>query len=203
MKVAFRTFLGVWSRSFFGVHTVFRPKAMFVGMQGELQALHNHLSRSGPQDHDAKSVLITNIPGSGKTHLAREYVFAYRESYPGGVFWVYSSSYQSICAGFTEIAEAAGLLDPLAGESSYEEIKDWDPQCVSKAVDWLIQRQDWLLVLDGIRREDQDAILDFLGILPFRSKYDIIFTSNDDAILAETSPQPYSLPIGQLRIVDA
>ncbi len=164
---------------------------MFVGMQIELRALRNLLSWSGPPDHDAKSVLITDIPVSVKTPLARKYVFAYRESYPGGVFWVYSSSHQSTCAGSTEIAKAAGLLDPLAAESPYEEIKDWDPQCVSKAVDWLIQRQDWFLVLDGIKREDQDAIFNSLGILPFQPKGDIIFTSNDDAILAGTSPQLY------------
>lgn len=55
----------------------FQPNTIFVGRKAELEVLHTHLYHSRAQGQDPKSVLITGVPGSGKTHLAREYVFTH------------------------------------------------------------------------------------------------------------------------------
>lgn len=156
----------------------FRPNTVFVGMQAELKTLQSRLIQSEDQGYENKSVLITGIPGSGKTHLAREYVFTYRESYPGGIFWVRASSYESACDGFEQIAQAAGLLERTEAENT-EDSKDQRSQCASAVLKWLATREDWLLVFDGIELEedDHDARINFRRLIPRHSKGRIIYTS--------------------------
>lgn len=130
----------------------FRPNTIFVGMQADLETLHSRLFQSEDQGYENSSVLITGILGSGKTHLAREYVFTCRESYPGGIFWVRASSYESACDGFKQIAQAAGLLERTEAENT-EDSEDQRSQCASAVLKWLATREDWLLVFGGYLRK--------------------------------------------------
>jgi Cdc6-like AAA superfamily ATPase len=147
----------------------FRPNTVFVGRQKELEDLHSRLFQSEAQGYDNKSVLITGIAGSGKTQLALEYVFTHRESYPGGIFWIRASSYESACEGFKEIAQAAGLPENTEAENA-EGSGDQGSQCVSDVLEWLAMREDWLLVFDGMELEDEDATTKFRRLIPRNPK---------------------------------
>lgn len=73
----------------------FHPNATFFGMEKELEVLHNRLFKAKARPEKTMAVLISGVPGSGKTHLARQYVFTQRDCYPGGVFWIDAKSRES------------------------------------------------------------------------------------------------------------
>jgi len=70
----------------------FRPNSYFVGREAELASLHSMLMDRVRRAEGTSAVLVQSLPGGGKTHLAREYVFRHRFDYPGGVFWVRAKS---------------------------------------------------------------------------------------------------------------
>lgn len=70
----------------------FRPNSYFIGREDELRGLHEMLMDRKRRSEGTSAVLIQCLPGGGKTHLARQYVFQHREDYPGGVYWVRAKS---------------------------------------------------------------------------------------------------------------
>jgi hypothetical protein len=173
----------------------FQPNTIFVGRKAELEVLHTHLYHSRAQGQDPKSVLITGVPGSGKTHLAREYVFTHRDSYPGGIFWIRAGSFQGTCEGFIEIARAAGLLDhiefnPIDHPADLPDALD--------ALDWLARRKHWLLVLDGVEVKDGD----FRCLIPKNPEGSVLYTTTDADVFGLLIFQSYHLSIPPLQVED-
>jgi WD40 repeat protein len=64
----------------------FPRNADFVGRDDDLARLHATLS--GDRLVGLRPAGLTGMGGIGKTQLAVEYVYRYRESYPDGIFWV-------------------------------------------------------------------------------------------------------------------
>src|SRR5436190_20662458 len=62
----------------------FHPNAAFFGMEKELQKLHSKLSNPRKRAAGSVAVLVHGGSGAGKSHLARQYVFAHRGAYVGG-----------------------------------------------------------------------------------------------------------------------
>ncbi|TGJ79626.1 hypothetical protein E0Z10_g9127 [Xylaria hypoxylon] len=152
--------------------SVFRPNAYFKGREKELKLLHKMLTDRKRRSVGTSSVLIQSMPGGGKSHLARQYVFQHRYDYPGGIFWIRAKSSQELDYGYHDIAKVAGL----------NEVAITDPDQISntltiiKAVQaWLSSTDNWLLVLDGIH-------FDFEGLehyIPFAKHTSIIYTSTE------------------------
>ncbi|WP_437607344.1 CHAT domain-containing protein [Sorangium sp. So ce834] len=87
----------------------------FVGRNAELAQLHRLL-----QEGDARSarpVMLTGMGGAGKTQLAVEYAHAFRERYPGGIYWINAAG-GDIRA---EIAKLAVAMGQSAGEGAASE----------------------------------------------------------------------------------
>ena len=72
----------------------------FVGRDGDLARLHACLSGPGPVG--IRPAGLTGMGGIGKTQLAVEYVYRYRESYPDGIFWIDAAG--SLAEGFARLA---------------------------------------------------------------------------------------------------
>lgn len=93
------------------------------------------------------AVLIQSLPGGGKTHVARQYVFENKDKFPGGVFWLRATSETELVANYWEIACKASLQHQGSASPS-------DPKSHEKFIKtvrmWLNKRQGWLMVLDGI-----------------------------------------------------
>ncbi|KAK9412862.1 hypothetical protein SUNI508_12275 [Seiridium unicorne] len=152
--------------------TVFKPNTFFKGRDKELKELHKRLMDRGRRSNGTSSVILQSMPGGGKTHLARQYVFEHKYDYPGGIFWIRSKSLQELEYGYWDIAKTLKL----------KEVRDLDEEGTNdtkkmvKAVQgWLSKNEGWLLILDGIHF-DVPGLENFI---PFAKNTSIIFTSTE------------------------
>lgn len=78
----------------------------FIGRDYELERidkiLHGQIA-TGPKG----VVIVTGMPGVGKTQLAIEYASRYGESYPGGIFWV--DTEQGFSKTIIQLSDNAGI----------------------------------------------------------------------------------------------
>ena len=114
----------------------------FVGRQRDLDDLHNALTDSNPHGtHSARpryTIGLSGMGGIGKTQLAVEYCYRYKDSYPGGIFWL-----NAAVDWRREFADLGAYLEPdLAGEPEARRIR--------AAADYFKAHTDCLLVLDGV-----------------------------------------------------
>ena len=169
-----------------------RPNSLFVGRQSQLDEMHKVLFDEKRRKDGTSAVLIQCMPGGGKTHLAREYVYAHRDSFPGGVFWVRAKSQTEFAAGYWDIARKAALK-----HLSKEDINatNGDSQQFMKMVKkWLNHRQKWLMVVDGIHF---DTMEDVQKYIPDSTDTCLIYTSTEKAVSGDyhwISPQIIRLP---------
>ncbi|KAI1435845.1 hypothetical protein GGR50DRAFT_693752 [Xylaria sp. CBS 124048] len=153
--------------------SVFRPNTYFRGREKELKLLHKMLTDRKRRSVGTSSVLIQSMPGGGKSHLARQYVFQHRYDYPGGIFWIRAKTLQELEYGYYDIAKVAGLSE----ESMTTTQDQLNPtRAVVKAVQaWLSSFSDWLLILDGIHFDFDDL----RHFIPFAKNTSIIYTSTE------------------------
>ncbi|KAI8631832.1 hypothetical protein F5Y19DRAFT_492784 [Xylariaceae sp. FL1651] len=152
--------------------SVFRPNTYFKGREKEMKLLHKMLTDRKRRSEGTSSVLIQSMPGGGKSHLARQYVFQHRYDYPGGIFWIRAKSIQELEYGYYDIAKVAGLSEA----NNVDQRQANDTWAVIKAVQaWLSSTQDWLLVLDGIHFDLENL----QHYIPFAKHTSIIYTSTE------------------------
>lgn len=179
----------------------FHPNATFFGMEKELEVLHSRLFKAKARPEKTMAVLISGVPGSGKTHLARQYVFTQRDCYPGGIFWIDAKSRESTYKCFWEIAQAATLIEQrVTVNTGYHETEKY----VNAVRLWLQTRKDWLLVFDGVTFDRDDDINKFREVLPWSKQCSIIYTSVDTTLRKKQRLyEPYCLMISRLQVEDA
>jgi tetratricopeptide (TPR) repeat protein len=113
--------------------------AFFTGREALLTSLHHAL-----QVENAVAVGhpqgISGLGGVGKTQLALEYAYRYREEYTL-VFWVSADSSQALVASLMELADRLGL--PERHEQSLHVV-------VEALWRWLRLHTAWLLIFDNM-----------------------------------------------------
>ncbi|OBT62385.1 hypothetical protein VE03_08516 [Pseudogymnoascus sp. 23342-1-I1] len=152
----------------------FRPNSLFVGREDELEKMHRMLFDRKRRAEGVAAVLIQCIPGGGKTHLAREYVYKHLKDFPGGVFWVTAKSREQLEAGFWHIA-ATVALRPEGDGAVAKQTEDF-VRCV---IDWFTTHHDWLLVLDGIHFDHNDTLSRFI---PDSTNSSLLYTSTEHSV---------------------
>ncbi|PGH04037.1 hypothetical protein GX51_03707 [Blastomyces parvus] len=179
----------------------FHPNWVFVGMEKELEELHNRLFRVKRRAEDVVSVLIYGGSGSGKTHLARQYVFNQRATYTGGIFWIDARSRESCCQCFWDIAERVSSTQQK--ESQDPDWRDRD-KYISKVLKWFSSRQNWLVIFDGLSCDDDDEINEFKRFIPYNTNSSIIYTSVDRTLRKKRRLfEPFGLKVRPLSVEDA
>lgn len=170
-------------------------------MEKELEVLHSRLFKAKARPEKTMAVLISGVPGSGKTHLARQYVFTQRDCYPGGIFWIDAKSRESTYKCFWEIAQAATLIEQKVTVSTeYHETEKY----VNAVRLWLQTRKDWLLIFDGVTFDRDDDINKFREVLPWGKQCSIIYTSVDTTLRKKQRLyEPYCLMISRLQVEHA
>jgi len=170
----------------------FRPNSLFVGRQTQLAEMHKMLFDKKRRAHGTSAILIQSLPGGGKTHLTREYVYEHMDDYPGGIFWLRAKSATELAAGFWDIARKAVLKNAVDKEDM---IALQDPQQFIKMVKkWLNHREEWLLVLDGMHFDDAETLRKFI---PDSKNTGLIYTSTEKSVSGDhhfMNPQVIKLP---------
>ncbi|KAI2471106.1 hypothetical protein F4781DRAFT_142706 [Annulohypoxylon bovei var. microspora] len=156
----------------FVIPTVFRPNTYFKGRDKELKLLHKMLMDRKRRSVGTSSVLIQSMPGGGKTHLARQYVFQHRYDYQGGIFWIRAKSLEELNYGYWDIAKTVGLSEvtPLDQTGLID-----TREMVKVVQSWLSTQSGWLLILDGIHFD----LPDLQHYIPFSKNTSIIYTSTE------------------------
>jgi hypothetical protein len=170
----------------------FRPNSYFVGRDAEMKQLHKMLMDRTKRSQGTSAVLIQSLPGGGKTHLARQYVFEHKDDYPGGVYWVRAKSQQEMEYWYWRIAKNEALRG-LVSQEDVQELRD-PKKIVAIARKWLNTLENWLLVLDGVHFDDP-ALQEFI---PDAKNTSLIFTSTERAVVEDyrfDSPQVLELPL--------
>ena len=123
-------------------------------------------------------MVLWGPPGSGKTHLAREYLWRHRDDFQSGIFWIDCRSEESIYKSFWEIAQAAALLG-AADVSERSRDRDGATTFVEAVRKWFESKEGWLIVFDGVTFDSENEILTFMKFIPDSKGNSIIFTSVD------------------------
>ncbi|KAI9822370.1 MAG: hypothetical protein M1827_000089 [Pycnora praestabilis] len=166
---------------FFVVPTGFRRNSLFYGMKAELKELDRRLFNAKKRAYGTACALVWCLAGGGKSHLVRQYVFANRSRFPGGIFWVYAKSREELHKGFWEIAQAAALKDVEDPRKAvYEEDTAVFTGIMKK---WFESRQEWLLVFDGVTIDRDDDVADLQKFIPDSRNSSLVFTSIDKTLV--------------------
>ncbi len=98
-------------------HVPYRPKGdQVVGRQKELENLHEILA-SGQRSSIGQAVAFSGLGGLGKTQLAVEYAYTFKDDYANGVIWINAD--QDIEAQLSDLAEKAKWIAPES-EQTYK-----------------------------------------------------------------------------------
>src|SRR4051794_7478681 len=109
----------------------------FVGRSEDLEALHQILQEREPVG--IRPAGLTGMGGIGKTQLAVEYVYRYKDNYPDGIFWVNAA--EPLAQGLAQLG--AELRPETIDQSLNQQLK--------AAFEELKQRTDALLVFDNLK----------------------------------------------------
>jgi tetratricopeptide (TPR) repeat protein len=118
-----------------------------IGRDEALAAVHQELSQ-GRRTAIGQAVAFQGLGGLGKTQLAVEYAYRYREHYPNGVIWLNAD--QDLDAQLIELAEKARWIAPQS-EHHYK---------LEVAVKRLRTFSDCLIIFDNL--ESREAIAPYL-----------------------------------------
>ena len=129
-------------------HVPYRSKGkLMIGRQDALEQVRRQLC-TGKRTSIGQTASFQGLGGLGKTQLAVEYAYAFRDEYPNGVIWINAD--QDIIAQLIPLTEKAGWVSPLS-----------DPAFkVTQAIKRLREYSDCLIIFDNL--ESQDAIAEFL-----------------------------------------
>ena len=126
----------------------FRAKGKYmVGRDKALEKVRQQLLAGKPTSI-GQTALFQGIGGLGKTQLAVEYAYQYRDEYPNGVYWITAD--ENIDAQLTQIAVDAHWVAPASEHATKLDI----------ARHRLKTYSDCLIVFDNL--ESVDAIRDYL-----------------------------------------
>src|SRR2546423_474066 len=126
----------------------FREKGdQVIGREASLQAVRKQLTE-GRRTSIGQAAAFQGLGGLGKTQLAVEYAYRFKDTYPNGVIWLNAD--QDIDAQLTELAERARWIAP-ASEHKYK---------LDIARHRLRTYSDCLIIFDNL--ENPQAIADYL-----------------------------------------
>lgn len=127
-------------QQYFVVPPGFRPDLSSVGREREYEEIDRRLFDGRRQRESSTCIFLQGAPGSGKTHLARRYIYGNR-NFRGGIFWVDAENWETILTSFREIQKV--VLPRETPEDLIELVRAW-----------FRDRDGWLIVFDNVNEDD-------------------------------------------------
>ncbi|KAL9040925.1 MAG: hypothetical protein Q9180_001608 [Flavoplaca navasiana] len=150
------------SEPYFIVPPGFRPNTFFVGMEKEMQDLDRRLFDKRRHDGTA-CVLLHGQPGSGKSHLARQYVNKNRKKFAGGVFWIVSHLREEREQAYEAIFQKAVVRE---SPNASTKLSENGGSFIESVKAWFESRQEWLIVFDGLTVDTDADITELAKFVP-------------------------------------
>lgn len=167
-------------------------------MEKEYQELDRRLFDKRRRDGTA-CVLLHGQPGSGKSHLARQYVNKNRKKFGGGVFWITAKSKEERYHAFWNLKQKVICRDK---PELCDGINGNDFVSVVKA--WFEGRQEWLMVFDGVTVEKDEDTTDLAIFVPDSRNSSIIYISRAKNLESKQRLlRPFPIKVGPLKVDDA
>jgi tetratricopeptide (TPR) repeat protein/DNA-binding XRE family transcriptional regulator len=139
---------------------------LFTGREHLLATLHSHLL-AARKASSVKPLALYGLGGIGKTAIAVEYAFRYRDDYICA-FWIRAATHDTFVNDFVRLAQLLALPEK---ESTEQRIT------ITAIQRWLATHEDWLLILDSA--EDLRMAQEFL---PSSHKGALLFTTRTQAV---------------------
>lgn len=127
-------------------HVPYERNPHFTDHRNLVQQLHDHLT-SGEIGASRQS--ISGLGGIGKTQLALEYAYHYRDNY-AAVLWVRAGSQTQMLGDLSSIAELLQIPRTKKLESKHQHL-------INEIAYWLRTHSGWLLVFDNADENPDDA----------------------------------------------
>jgi len=160
-------------------HIPLRRNVYFTGRDDLLAALHNSLLT--PREGWPAIWALTGLGGMGKTQVALEYAYRYRQEYQA-VFWMRADTPENLASDGLALAHVLRL----------PERNDPNQEVVLGALRrWLQRHASWLLILDNVG--DLALVSDFL---PVQYRGHVLLTTRIQA----TGALAPSLPVPPLEV---
>src|SRR5277367_2077914 len=142
----------------------FERNAMFHGRDVLLEQIRQTLLQNLPKRYNHR-LAIHGLGGIGKTQIALEYAYRYKDSYDY-VFWVHGADRSSLISGLASYAMSVQVQD----QSQLDLI-------ASEVLKWLNNSGRWLVIIDNL---DDTRVA--RGLLPYTENggHILITTRNSD-----------------------
>jgi TIR domain/NB-ARC domain len=137
----------------------------FTGHEALLKQLHDHLT-TNQSAALTQAQGISGLGGIGKTQIAAEYAYRYRDKYRF-ILWASAASRETLIADFVTIAGLLNLPEKYGQDQKLT---------VTAVKRWLVNHDQWLLILDNA--DDLAMTYDFL---PTGGKGHILLTTRAQA----------------------
>ena len=189
------------SEPYFIVPPGFRSNTFFVGMEKELQNLDKRLFDKRRRAAGTSCVLLHGQAGTGKSHLARQYVYQKRDKFKGGVFWIDARLKEEVYQSFWIIAQKVVARDSPELRSPINSEKK---PFVEVVKDWFENRHDWLMVFDGVALDKDEDASQLQQFIPDSTNSSLIYVSRAQNL--ETKQRllrPFPIKVSPLKDDDA
>ena len=169
-------------------------------MEKELKLLGQRLFNKRRLDGTA-CVLLHGQAGAGKSHLARQYVNENREKFKGGVFWISARLKEEPNNAFWDIAQKVVSKDAPELRTS---VDGKGRPFVEVVKEWFENRQEWLIVFDGVRIDSDEEATEFQRFIPDSRNSSLIYVSRARRLESmQRLLRPFPIKVPPLKEEDA